>query len=74
MVEESRLYHTCPDCPGYSELTAKGLNNRIRAFTVPFNSCSRCHDKARDAFAASEKSSRWKSVLQDRIDDVYEVK
>ena len=74
VVEEGRLYHTCPDCPGYSEVTAKGLNHRIRAFTVPFNACPHCQQRARDEFAASEVSSRWKTVLQDRIDDLYEVK
>ena len=73
VVEESKLYHTCPDCPGYSEVTAKGLNHRIRAFTVPFNGCPKCQKKARDEFAASEKG-RWSTVLQDRIDDIYEVK
>ena len=73
-VEEARLYHTCPECPGYTEVTAQGLNNRIRAFTVPFNSCPRCYTKAKDAFAASEKSNTLTTVLQDRIGDVYEVK
>lgn len=73
VVDESRIYHTCPDCPGYAEVTAKGLNNRIRAFTVPFNSCPKCHTAAKDEFAASEKGL-WSTVLQDRIDDVYEVK
>lgn len=73
VVEESRLYHTCPECPGYSEVTAKGLNHRVRAFTVPFNSCPSCHQTAKDEFAGSEKG-RWSTVLQDRIDDVYKVK
>ncbi|WP_240910115.1 histone deacetylase [Desulfopila sp. IMCC35008] len=74
VVEEARIYHGCPECPGYAELTAKGLNNRVRAFTVPFNSCPKCHTKAKDEFQASEKSLRWTTVLQDRIEDVYEVK
>jgi hypothetical protein len=74
VVEQSRLYHTCPECPGYTEVTASGVNNRVRALTVPFNSCRRCHNRARDLFAAGETSRGQKLVLQDRIDDIYEVK
>jgi len=74
-VEETRIAHLCPECPGYTELTAGGLNNDIHAFSVPFNSCKKCHDAAKDGFyRADSAGSRKMTVLQDRIEDIYEVK
>lgn len=73
-VEENRIFHLCRDCPGITEITASGLNNRIHAFTVPFNSCPKCHNRAKDMFHKGEKSSRIRTILQDRIEDIYAVK
>ena len=73
-VDEKRSYHLCPDCPGYSEVNASGLDNHIHAFTVPFNACPKCQRTARDAFAASRPKSHTITALQDRIEDNYETK
>ncbi|MFW2367253.1 MAG: histone deacetylase, partial [Desulforhopalus sp.] len=73
-VEENRIFHLCPDCPGFTEVTASGLNNRIHAYTVPFNSCPKCHSRAKDMYHKNKGHNRIETVLQDRIDDVYEVK
>ncbi len=73
-VDELRHYHLCPECPGYSEVTAKGLNSHIHAFTIPFNSCPQCQSKAKDHFSRTKVVADTVTALQDRIDDVYEVK
>jgi len=74
-VEETRIFHLCKQCPGYTEITASGLNNDIHAFSVPFNCCEKCHTRAKDNFHKSGSSSRRNiTILQDRISDVYEVK
>jgi len=73
-VEEKRTYHLCPICPGVTEIAAEGLNNHIHAFTVQFNCCPKCHQEAKDKFAGTAKSQTTAIVLQDRIDDFYEVK
>lgn len=74
-VEETRVYHLCGHCPGHTEIIASGLNSGIHAFTVPFNSCPKCHEKAKDLFFHTKAAGHGKSVvLQDRIEDVYEVK
>lgn len=73
-VEENRIFHLCPHCPGFTETTASGLNNRIHAFTIPFNSCKKCHTQAKDMFHHSDTTKRIDLILQDRIDDCYEVK
>ncbi len=72
VIQEEKEYHLCAACPGYTKITTKGLGNQLRAFTIPFNSCVACQQKARDAFAALPKNSQ--SVLQDRVADIYEVK
>ena len=73
-VDEVRHYHLCPECPGYTEVTARGLHTHIHAFTVPFNGCPKCHAKARDHFAGTQAAANTVTALQDRIEDVYEVK
>lgn len=73
-VEETRAYHLCPDCPGFSEVTASSPKARIHAFTVPFNSCPKCQQTARDSFATAKPVARTIIALQDRIADIYETK
>ncbi len=73
-VGETRIYQLCKQCPGYSQIIGEGLNQHIHAFTVPFNSCPRCQQQARDSFAKQKKESDTLTVLQDRIADIYEVK
>jgi acetoin utilization deacetylase AcuC-like enzyme len=74
-VEENSIYHLCRECPGYTEVSASGLNNDIHAFTVPFNCCPVCQTRAKDGFHRCDAAGQRKSiVLQDRIDDLYEVK
>ncbi|WP_092221204.1 histone deacetylase family protein [Desulforhopalus singaporensis] len=75
MVDETKIYHLCPECPGYTEIEASGNNTDLRAFCVPFNGCRSCQTRARDHFQrAPGGTSRRMVVLQDRIDDIYEVK
>lgn len=73
-VEETKSYHTCPACPGITEITASGLQSTMHGFTVPFNSCRKCHDKAKDLYLKTEPRGSEMVVLQDRIEDCYEVK
>ncbi len=73
-VGETRVYHLCPDCPGYSEVIGEGLSQHIHAFSIPFNSCKKCQTKARDVFSYTKKEPSTITVLQDRIADIYEKK
>lgn len=73
-VGETRVYHLCPECPGYTEVVAEGLNRHIHGFTVPFNSCKNCQTRARDVFAKTKKEVTTVTVLQDRVEDIYEKK
>jgi acetoin utilization deacetylase AcuC-like enzyme len=74
-VDETRTYHLCNDCPGYTEVHASGLNQDIYAFSVPFNCCAKCRDMATHRFHHTEVDDRRRlTVLQDRVADVYEVK
>ena len=73
-VQEKTGYHLCPHCPGFSEVKASGNRRHIHAFTVPFNSCRRCQDEARDLFAKSKPEAGTIITLQDRIADIYETK
>ena len=73
-VQEKTGYHLCPHCPGFSEVKASGNRRHIHAFTVPFNSCRRCQDEARDLFAKSKPEAGTIIALQDRIADIYETK
>ncbi len=73
-VDETQHYHLCRECAGYSEVSAKGLDSHIHAFTLPFNSCLKCQTKARDHFSRIKQQSNTIIVLQDRVEDFYEVK
>ncbi len=73
-VSQTRVYHLCKHCPGYSEVVGEGLNQHIHGVCIPFNSCPRCQQKARDGFTKCKKSSDTLTVLQDRIRDVFETK
>ncbi|WP_028585232.1 histone deacetylase family protein [Desulfogranum mediterraneum] len=73
-VRESRSYHLCPHCPGFTEITAAGLDRQVHAFSIPFNACPRCHTRAKDRFQKSSGDGHSQVVLQDRIDDLYELK
>ncbi len=73
-ADETRYYHLCPQCPGITEVKALGLTKHLHGFTVPFNSCRKCHDKAKDMFLKTSPSSDKTIVLQDRIEDIYDVK
>jgi hypothetical protein len=73
-VAETRVYHLCPQCPGYTEVVAEGLNRHLHGFSAPFNSCGKCRVKARDAFAKTKKEANTITVLQDRVAGIYETK
>jgi acetoin utilization deacetylase AcuC-like enzyme len=73
-ADEMRNYHLCPDCPGFSEVTASSPKSRIHAFTVPFNACPKCQRTARDLFSTTKPTARTIIALQDRITDIYETK
>jgi len=73
-VQETKFYHLCPDCPGFTEIKATGLKNHIHAFTVPFNACPKCHKRAKDSFIVTKPAPQTVVALQDRIEDIYETK
>ncbi len=74
-VDETRVHHLCRECPGYTEIVAGGFNHDAHAFSVPFNSCKKCHTTAKDSFQkAKSVGARKLTVLQDRIEDIFEVK
>ncbi len=73
-VGETRVFHLCPECPGYTEVIAEGLNRHVHGFTVPFNSCKKCQTAAKDNFANTKKEHGTLTVLQNRVEDVYEKK
>ena len=73
-VQETKIYHLCPECPGFTEIKATGLKNHIHAFTVPFNACPRCHKRAKDSFIVTKPAPQTVVALQDRIEDIYETK
>ncbi len=73
-VGETRVYHLCPECPGYSEVMAEGKSRHIHGFCIPFNSCKKCQTKARDSFSNTSKEHHTITVLQDRVTDVFERK
>ncbi len=73
-VTETRSYHLCQECPGFTEVKAEGLNNHIHAFTLPFNCCPKCQVKARNTFAKTKADRQTSVVLQDRVEDIYEMK
>ena len=73
-VQETKIYHLCPACPGFTEIKATGLKNHIHAFTVPFNACPRCHKRAKDSFAVTKPEPQTVIALQDRLEDIYETK
>lgn len=73
-VSETRVYHLCDHCPGYSEVLAEGQHQHIHGFSLGFSCCSRCQVKAKDSFAATKKESGTFIVLQDRVADIFEKK
>lgn len=73
-VNETRTYHLCPQCPGYTEVSSGGRNRHLQAFCIPFNSCRTCQTAARDRFARTPKAHDIMIVLQDRVADIYEKK
>lgn len=73
-VGETRVYHLCDRCPGFSEVVAEGLHQHLHGFCLPFSGCSRCRDKARDMYANTAKKSDTITVLQDRVSDIFEKK
>ncbi len=82
-VDETRIVHLCSECPGYRETKASALGNRVHAFSVPINCCPGCHAAAKDKFIQNcsrgtvkikrARRGRAQVILQDRIDDLYEV-
>lgn len=74
IVNETKNYRFCEQCPSYTEITARGRSHQVHAFSVPFNCCPKCHEEAKDAFFHSKSASRSQTILQDRIEDIYEVK
>lgn len=73
-VSETRIYHLCPECPGYSEVIGEGLNRHVHGFCIPFNGCPRCQEKGRDGFMHTKKEPNTTTVLQDRVRDIFEKK
>jgi hypothetical protein len=73
-VEETKIFHLCPECPGFTEIKATGLRNHIHAFTVPFNACPKCQGRAKDGFILTKTAPQTVIALQDRIGNIYETK
>jgi hypothetical protein len=73
-VDEGRQFHLCPDCPGFTEVTASSPRSRINAFSVPFNACPACQRSARKLFDAARPAPQTITALQDRVADNYETK
>lgn len=73
-VSETRVYHLCPECPGYSEVMAEGKSRHIHGFCIPFNGCKKCQAKAKDNFTNTSKEHHTVTVLQDRVSDIFERK
>lgn len=73
-VREERIYHLCDHCPGFSEVIGQGLDQHLHGFTIPFNACPRCQQRARDLFAKTKSSAHTFTILQDRVEDIYESK
>lgn len=73
-VGETRVYHLCPECPGYSEVFAEGQNLHAHGFCAPFNSCKNCQVKANDGFSNTTKEHDTIVVLQNRVEDIFERK
>lgn len=73
-VGETRVYHLCKECPGYTEIIAEGLNQHIHGFTLPFNCCTKCQNRARDSYAKTDIESDTLTILQDRVTDIFETK
>lgn len=71
-VGETRVYNLCPDCPGYSEVVAEGLHQHLHGFCIPFSCCRKCSIKARDGFVRAPRESDTLTVLQDRVEDIFE--
>lgn len=71
---QTRVYHLCPKCGGFSQLFAEGLNLHIHGFTIPFNCCSSCQEKARDMYFREQSENDVILMLQDRVRDVIEKK
>lgn len=73
-VSETRVYHLCKECPGFTEVMAEGLNQHIYGFSVPFNGCKKCQKKARDKYSKTKPTHDTITVLQDRPSDIFEKK
>lgn len=73
-VNQSRVYHLCNKCAGYTQLLAEGLDRHLHGFSIPFNACASCQERARDAFAKSKKEQGTILVLQDRVRDLVDKK
>ncbi len=73
-VGETKIYHLCKECPGYTEISAEGLHRHIYGFSVPFNCCPACRTRARDRYAGTKPESGTMTVLQDRVEDIFEKK
>ncbi|PID77721.1 MAG: histone deacetylase [Deltaproteobacteria bacterium] len=71
-ADETRVYHLCRKCPGFTEIIAAGAGCHLHSFSVPFNGCRACSEKARDKFAGIRKEKNCYIALQDRSIDLYE--
>lgn len=73
-VKQQRHWVLCPDCPGFSEVEARGAGELLHGFTVPFHACPACARDARDLFSRAQKkrSGRELLLLQDRSADIFE--
>ncbi len=74
-VEQVRRYILCPHCCGYTEIEARGANQLLHAFSVPFNACAQCAADAGDGWRREvlAKRSGVTVILQDRRNDIYQA-
>lgn len=73
-VDETRSFHLCPRCPGYTEIMAYGLGTHLHSYSIPFNCCKSCQEKARDQFCKTATKNDTVTALQDRVRDIFETR
>ncbi|CAG0899073.1 unnamed protein product [Cyprideis torosa] len=73
-VGETKVYHLCPRCPGYTEVAAVGQGRHLHGFCVGFFSCLKCQQKAQDRYGKTKPSSDTKVILQDKKANLFTSK
>ncbi len=65
----------CRDCGGSFEIDSKATpGNHILGVHIPINACKACREKGYDFFEKADKTKYDRIYLQDRPNDLYEIK